>query len=100
MVDALGGFTIVAGFSQEDVGDEGLRVAVVEREPTGLDLDHDAMTGKENVVRVWQREMILQRRVGGDRFWIFEAFAVTAAKDIRRNHQLVAAHFLLGSYFV
>jgi hypothetical protein len=34
VVDALGGFAIVGGFCPEDVGDEGLRIAVVEREPT------------------------------------------------------------------
>ena len=40
VVDALGGFFVVVGLGPEDVGNEGLRVAVIKGEPTGLDLDH------------------------------------------------------------
>ena len=48
----LGGFLVVGGLGEEDVGDEGLGVAVVEGEPCGLDLDHDAVAGEEDVVGV------------------------------------------------
>ena len=45
VVDPLSGFAKVGGLGPEDVGDEGLRIAVVEREPSGLDLYHDAVAG-------------------------------------------------------
>ncbi len=45
------GFGLVGGLrGGHDVGDEGLRVAVVEGEPGGLDFDHDAMAFEEGVV--------------------------------------------------
>ena len=50
--DALGCFLVVGGFGVEDIGDEGLRVAVVEWEERGLDLDHVAVSGLEDVIDV------------------------------------------------
>jgi hypothetical protein len=44
VVDALLRFAIVGGLGQENVGDVRLRIAVVEGEPAGLDLDHDPVT--------------------------------------------------------
>ena len=86
MIDALGGFAVVGGLGPENVGDEGLRVAVVEREPAGLDLDHDAVAGKEDVVGVGKIEAIEQRLVGGDGLGSFEAFAVAAAENVGGDH--------------
>jgi len=37
VVNALGGFAKVGGLGPEDVGHERLRIAVVQREPSGLD---------------------------------------------------------------
>ena len=54
--DALRGLLVVGGFGVKDVGDEGLRVAVVEREEGGLDLDHDAVSGLEDVVDLREAE--------------------------------------------
>src|SRR5580692_5140041 len=79
MVNALSGFAIVGRLGPEDVGDEGLRVAVVEREPARLDLHHDAMAGEEDVVGVGEIEAIKKRFIGGDGLGSFEAFAVAAA---------------------
>ena len=47
VIDALRGFLKVAGLGPEDIGDEGLRVAVVEREPARLDLHHDSWPGRK-----------------------------------------------------
>ena len=49
-VDTLSGFLVVGLFRLEDVGNEFLRVAVVDGEPSALDLHHDAVTLFENVV--------------------------------------------------
>jgi hypothetical protein len=46
--DALGCLLMVARLGEKDVGNEGLRVAVVEREPARLDLHHDPMAGLED----------------------------------------------------
>src|SRR5580704_536443 len=76
MVYALSGLAIIGRLGPEDVGHEGLRVAVVEREPARLDLHHDAMAGQEDVVGVGEIEAIEKRFVGGDGFGSFKAFAV------------------------
>ena len=65
MVDALGGFPVVLRLGPEDVGDEGLRVAVVEREPARLDLHHDAVAGQEDVVGGGQGEAVGEGLVRG-----------------------------------
>lgn len=39
--DALSGDLEIVGRSNHNIGDESLRVAVIEREPTALDLHHD-----------------------------------------------------------
>src|SRR5580765_7692352 len=66
VIDALGSLAVVDGFCPENVGDEGLRVAVIQREPAGLDLHHDAMAGKEDVVGSGQNDAIGERLVGFD----------------------------------
>src|SRR5438105_4318322 len=52
----LRGRAVVAWLGEEDVGDVGLRVAVVEGEPARLDLDHQAVAGLDHVIDVGQRE--------------------------------------------
>ena len=49
-VDALGRRPVIRGLGQEDVLDEGLRIAVDQREPGALDLDHDLVALEEAVV--------------------------------------------------
>ncbi len=89
-VDALLGGFIVRGLCGHDAGHEGLRVAVVEREPAALHLDHDAMAFEEDVVGGVQGEFVFLRRVGGDGFGLREAGAIAAAEDFVGNHELVA----------
>src|SRR5688572_8812687 len=54
VIDSLRGLFVIAGFGPENIGDERLRVPVVEREPTGLDLHHEPVPREENVVGRWQ----------------------------------------------
>src|SRR5277367_4273823 len=100
VVDALRGFAIVGGLGPENIGDEGLRIAVVEREPTGLDLYHDAVTRQEDVIGIGKIEAVKERLVGGDGLGSFEAFAIPAAKNVGGDHQLVAAEVGLAGDFV
>jgi len=100
VVDALGGFAVVGGLGPENVGDESLGIAVVEGEPARLDLDHDAMAGKEDVIGVGKIEAIEQRLVGSDGMGSFEAFAIAAAEDVAGDHELIAAEFGLAGNFV
>src|SRR5216684_48931 len=93
MVDALGGFAIVGGLGPENVVNESLRIAVVEREPAGLNLHHDAMAGEEHVIGGGKREAIEQRLVRRQSFWCFKTLAVAAAENVGGNHQLITAHF-------
>src|SRR5713226_3291149 len=100
MVDALGGFAIVGGLGPENVGNESLRIAVVEGEPARLNLHHDAVAAQEHVIRRGEREAIEQRLVRREGLWRFKTLAIAAAENISGDHELVAAHFGLRAYFV
>lgn len=100
MINALDGLAVVLGLGPENVRHEGLRVAVVERKPTGLDLHHDAVAGVEDVVDVWQGEAVEQRFIGRDRLGGIEVLAISAAEDIRGDHELVTTHRGLAGDFV
>src|SRR5207244_446386 len=63
-----------------------MRIAIIQREPTGLNLYHDAVSGEENVVRCGQVETVDQRFVGRQRFRSLRALAIAAAKDVSGNH--------------
>ena len=43
VINALHGLLIILRLGKEYIGNESLRVSVVERKPTGLHLNHDAM---------------------------------------------------------
>src|SRR3984885_8418772 len=58
MKHALRGFHIVGRFGEENIGHEGLGVAVVEREPTRLHLHHDPVTGQEYMVGMRQLQRV------------------------------------------
>ena len=63
VVDPLRRLPVIARLGPEDIGDEGLRIAVVQREPARLDLHHDPVPRQENVVRRRQGEAVQQRLV-------------------------------------
>src|SRR6266704_6935332 len=50
VIDALGGFAKVAGLGPENVGNESLGIAVVQRKPARLDLHHDAVALQEHMI--------------------------------------------------
>ena len=58
-IDGDGGRPVGRGFGGHDVGHEGLRIAVIEREPGALNLDQNGVAGLEDVVYVVQRELVL-----------------------------------------
>ena len=66
-VDRDGGGLVVLGFGGHDVGHKGLRVAVVEREPGALNLDHHGVPGLEDVVDVVEAVAVLVDGVGAQR---------------------------------
>src|SRR5262245_4812328 len=84
-IHALRCLAIVPRLSEENVVDEGLRVAVVKREPAGLDLHHDAVTRQEHVIRVWQREAIGLQVVGGNRAGMLKSVAITSTRSEERR---------------
>src|SRR5438552_10810647 len=86
VVDTLRSFAVIPGFCPENVGHESLRIAIIQREPTGLNLYHDAVSGEENVVRCGQVETVDQRFVGRQRFRSLQTLAIAAAKDVSGNH--------------
>src|SRR5260370_34107049 len=100
MVDTLGGFAIVAGLRPENVGHEGLGIAVVQREPALLNSHHDEVAGQEHVICRGKREAIDQRFVWRQSLGRVKALAVAATENIGSNHELITAHFLLSAYFV
>src|ERR1700751_3342659 len=91
-IDALLGGFVVGGAGSHDVRDERLRIPVVERDPTTLDLHHDPMSFKENMVGAVQAVAVLEGRVGRDGLGMLVACAIAATKDLIGNHQLVARH--------
>src|ERR1035441_5058503 len=96
----LGRFHIVLRLGQKDVGDVGLRVSVVEREPTGLNLHHDPMARQEYVVGGRKDKAIPLGLAGRNGGGVVEALAVTASEDVHRYRQLITSHLRLARHFV
>src|SRR6185312_8442786 len=80
--DLLLGSDVVLRLRRHDVWDKGLRVAVVERKPCALHLDHDAVSGPEHMVRGMKAVLVLLSLVGRNRLWMLEAPAIAPAKDL------------------
>ena len=91
-VDGDGVGLVVGVFGGHDAGDEGLGVAVVEREPGALDFDENGVAGLEDVVDVVKRVVVLVDGVRAERLRVGERCEVSAAKDFFVDHELVAAH--------
>src|SRR5579864_2423929 len=87
VVNPLYRLLVVARLGPEDALHERLWIAVVERKPARLHLHHDSMARQEDVVSVGQRELVQQRRVGGNRFSSGEALAIAATQNTGRDHQ-------------
>ena len=63
VVNALGGLLIIPWMSQKNIGNELLRVSIVEREPGGLDLDHHAVAFQKDMIVIAQGDIPLQRLI-------------------------------------
>src|SRR5713101_1692729 len=74
VIHALGGLHKIRRLRIRNV-DEGLRVAVGEREPRTLNLHHDAVPAPESVVDVLHREADLLNLAGSEGLWLFETVA-------------------------
>src|SRR5437588_11960824 len=84
VIDAVRSSSVVARLRKHDIRHKLLWIPVVQREPARLHLDHDPVTGQENVIRVWQCPLVEERFVGLDRFWIVVPLTISPAKDIHR----------------
>src|ERR1700733_11788448 len=81
----LGRFHVIRRLRKENIRNVGLRVPVVQRKPTGLDLDHNSMPWQKNVIGGRQGEMILLGLAGRNGRRMLEALAIAAPKNIHRN---------------
>ena len=79
-------------WSRHDIRNECLGVAVVEREPRALNLDHETMTREKSVVQMWQRNRVIKRLIGRKRFRIVVVLTVPTPEDFCAYHKLVAGH--------
>jgi len=95
-IDALGGLGKIVGRCGHDVVNKFLRVAVVKWEPRALNLDLNTMALEKCVIGGVEAEAIFENCVGGDCLGMSEAFAVTAAKDLRVDDELIAGHVRLS----
>src|SRR5262249_48160179 len=96
MINTLSGFPVIAGFCPKNIRNKSLRIAVIEREPSRLDLHHDAMTGQEYVIGGRKGELVKHRLARSESFRRLQAFPITTAEDVGRDHQLVSAHARLS----
>src|SRR5271154_793543 len=61
VMDALRRFLKVGWLGPENIGDESLRVPVIQREPAGLDLHHDSVAWQKDVIGGGHGEFVEQR---------------------------------------
>ena len=61
VVHALRRLHVIFGARKKNVGHKRLRITVIQREPTGLNLHHDPVTRQKNVIRRGQSEFVSER---------------------------------------
>src|SRR5882724_2272223 len=91
-VDALRGLDEIGRRRSIDARYKLLRIAVDEREPGRLYLNHQAVPLEKHVVAVAQRDLPLYGRVGGEGLRVLVAREVATAAHLHRDRQLVAVH--------
>ena len=87
----MGGFLEVLFFGMEDIA-ELLGVAVDDREPCALDLDHNPMPLAEAVAFVTEIKFDLSHPVRHKRLRFLEAVPVFAAHDFTSYEHLKISH--------
>src|SRR5438105_255189 len=100
VINPLRRFLKIFRLGPENIRHELLRIAIVKRKPTGLNLDHDAMTRQKDVICRRQRPAIKQRLIRLYWLWIIKAFAIPPAKDVHRNSELIPTEFRIRSSLV
>src|SRR5262245_6698520 len=83
-VNAVRGRAEVFGARLENVRDERLGIAVDDREPAALDLDHDPVPLAKRVTLRMKAPRVLEDRVRCDRLGLLEGLPVAAAKHLAR----------------
>src|SRR6266542_6069754 len=76
VVDTLRSRSIIRRLGPKDIRYEGLRIAIVEWEPTRLALHHDSVPRQKNMIRRGQRKAIEQRLLGRDGFCRFQTLSI------------------------
>src|ERR1700679_132580 len=93
-VDALSGGAKISLCRLVDVGHIGLWIAVDQREPAALHLNHDPMTRLEGVIAGSQTERVRGDLSGNHRLGLLEAIPVARPEYLFGEHELEATHVL------
>ena len=93
-VDALRRGHEVAGLRLVDAWNKFLRIAVDDREPSRLDLNHESVALQKDVVTIAQRNAPFDRFVGGQRLGFLVAFEIAAPPNFHGDGKLVAVERL------
>src|SRR6187402_185938 len=88
----LRGLLKIGILCEEDIRHELLRIAVDEREPGALHLDHDPVSFLEHVVVGRESDLVMLYRIRRNRLRLFKTIAITSAEDVARDHKFVSAH--------
>ncbi len=95
-MDGVSCFDEILGRRFEDIIDVLLRVAVDQRKPAALHVDHDAMPFLERVTNVLKRKIDLGNFAGHERFRFFITVSKPAANDFAANHLLESGKVQTG----
>ena len=96
MVNSVGGLDEIGLIGIKDVVDKFLGIAVDERKPTALYLDHNAVAVFEGVQHVLQRQFNIGNLARGEGFRFVEVVAIAPAKHLAADHLLVMPHADVG----
>ena len=91
-MDAFHRRLILGRLGVEDIFHVGLRVAIVEREQRGLHLNHELVTGQEDVIDVGQRKLVFLDLARGQALRLVKAMDIAAAEDFDPDRQFVTGH--------
>src|SRR5437867_13431162 len=100
MVNPRRRFLVVCRLGPENIRHKSLWVAIVKRKPRRLNLYHDPVALKENMICSGQLPAIEQRLIRSDWFRLLETLAIAASENVSRDHQLIPAHVWLPGDFI
>ncbi len=87
---------IIGWLGVENILDEFLWIAIIQRKPCALHLHHNAMSFLERVIVRPEVYRVFVDVVGINRGRLFKALSISAAKNFVGNHQLIARHILFA----